>query len=69
LLPVYFCLGPFEGCRFLIPTGNKGFDCLDKHADAGEASALQGATAQDAKPASASRQPNKNTLLDWIHLA
>ena len=46
-----FCLGPFEGCRFLIPTGNKSFDCLDKHADAGEACASQGATAQYAKPA------------------
>ena len=46
-----FCLGPFEGCRFLIPTGNKSFDGLDKHADAREAFALEGAAAQDAKPA------------------
>src|SRR5437016_13952690 len=51
LLLVYFCLGPFEGCRILIPTGHKSFDCFDQHADAGEVSALQGATAQDAKPA------------------
>ena len=48
---MYFCLGPFEGRRILIPTGNKSFDRLDQHADAGEVSALQGATAQDAKPA------------------
>src|ERR1700758_4571769 len=46
-----FCLGPFEGCRILIPTGHKSFDCFDQHANAGEVSALQGTTAQDAKPA------------------
>src|SRR5260370_2829377 len=48
---MYFCLGPFEGCLILIPTRHKSFDCFDQHADAGEVSALQGATAQDAKPA------------------
>ena len=46
-----FCLRPFEGRPFLIPTGNKAFDGLDKHANAGEACALQGTAAQDAKPA------------------
>ena len=45
-----FCLGPFEGCRLLVPTGDKGFDCLDEPADAGEVSAPQSATAKDAKP-------------------
>src|SRR5467141_3949230 len=48
---MYVCLGPFEGCRILIPTCHKSFDCFDQHADAGEVSALQGAPAQDAKPA------------------
>jgi len=44
-----FCLGPFEGCRLLVPTGDKGFDCLDEPADAGEVFAPQSATAKDAK--------------------
>ena len=35
----------------LIPTRHKSFDRFDQHADAGEVSALQGATAQDANPA------------------
>lgn len=48
---MHFCLGPFEGCRVLIPAGNKSFDCLDEQADTGEVCALQGAAAQDAKPA------------------
>src|SRR6266446_6098000 len=51
LLRVDVCLGPFEGCRILVPTCHKSFDCFDQHADASEVSALQGATAQDAKPA------------------
>jgi hypothetical protein len=51
LLLVYLCLGPLEGRRALIPTGNKSFDCFDEHAHTGEVSAPQGATAQDAKPA------------------
>ena len=42
---MYFCLGPFEGRRILIPTGHKSFDCFDRHADAGEVSALQNSKA------------------------
>ena len=51
MLLVHFCLGPFEGCRVLIPAGNESFDCLDEHPEAGKVCALKGAAAQDAKPA------------------
>jgi hypothetical protein len=46
-----FCLGPFEWGGVLIPTGYKSFDGFNQHAHAGEAGPLQGAAAQNAKPA------------------
>ena len=48
---MYFCFSPFEWGGVLIPTGDKSFDGFDQHVHAGEACPLQGATAQDAKPA------------------
>src|ERR1700752_3978462 len=48
---LHFCLSPFEGCRVPVPAGAKGFDCFNEHADAGGVCALQGAPAQDTKPA------------------
>ena len=46
-----FFFRPLEGGRVLIPVGDKGFDRLDQHFDAGEAGPLQCAAAQNAKPA------------------
>ena len=51
LLLVDFLFSPLEGGGVLIPAGDKGFDCLDQHFDAGKAGSLQCATAQNAKPA------------------
>jgi hypothetical protein len=52
LLLVDFLFSPLEGGGVLIPAGDKGFDCLDQHFDAGKAGSLQCAAAQNAKPAS-----------------
>jgi hypothetical protein len=51
LLLVDFLFGPLEGGCVLIPAGDKGFDRLDQHFDAGKAGSLQRAAAQNAKPA------------------
>jgi hypothetical protein len=50
-LLMYFCLRPFERGSVLIAAGYKSFDGFDQHADDSEPCPLQGATAQDAKPA------------------
>ena len=36
LLLVDFLFSPLEGGGVLIPAGDKGFDCLDQHFDAGK---------------------------------
>ena len=44
LLLVDLLFGPLEGGGVLIPAGDKGFDRLDQHFDAGEAGSLQGSS-------------------------
>ena len=51
LLLVDFFFGPLEWHGVLIPAGDKGFNGIDQHFDAGKAGALKCAAAQNAKPA------------------
>ena len=47
-----FFFGPLEWDGVLIPAGDKGFNGIDQHFDAGKAGALKCAAAQNAKPVS-----------------
>ena len=51
LLLVDFFFGPLEWDSVFIPAGDKGFNGIDQHFDAGKAGPLQCAAAQNAKPA------------------